>query len=268
MEPLSEYIHKTRDVTEIRLPDIMPDGIEFFHEVKLCQFTDDTSIVLANIEDIVNCIKIIENFGRASGAKMNKKKTVCLVFKEISLQRECLTGYKSTLGPEIVLGVPQGLKWDMETFWSNKVTKMKTNLNIWRRRGLSIVGRVYITQILGYSNIYYAIENRTPENKILKNIERVGRSFVWKNKKSRVSKEIFKQPISEGGLGLTDLSIYANSRRIKFVLDVISGETECWKVLPRWYFKTLDKAYDLEYFVLRNDSDKQHKKIKEHTSVL
>jgi hypothetical protein len=82
--------------------------------VKLCQFADDTSIVLANIEDIVNCIKIIENFGRASGAKINKKKTVCLVFKEISLQRECLTGYKSTLGPEIILGTPQILIYGEE----------------------------------------------------------------------------------------------------------------------------------------------------------
>ena len=75
-------------------------------------------------------------------------------------------------------------------------------------------------------------------------------------------KKYINKPITEGGLGLTDLSIYANSRRIKFVLDVISGETECWKVLSRWYFKTLDKAHGLEYFVLRNDSDKQYKKSK------
>ena len=99
----------------------------------------------------------------------------------------------------------------------------------------------------------------------------MGRSFIWKNKKSRVSKEICKQPISEGGLGLTDLSIYANSRTIQFGLDVISGEAECWKVMPRWYLKRFDKAYGLEYcvlcFNLGHDSDKEYKTQK-HTSIL
>ena len=124
---------------------------------------------------------------------------------------------------------------------------------VWQQRGLTLSGKVYIAKSLGLSNFNYAFECRSPKKEIITKIETLVKKFVWSNKRSLINQETCKQPVFRGGLGLIDLNIYIKSRRIKLVVEIITGELENWKILPRYYFRILDSKYRIPYFLLFTD---------------
>jgi hypothetical protein len=129
MEPFSEYIRRDNSIPGVKLPELN-DRVVIYHKVKLCQYADDASIILQQKDDILRCIHVLNEFGKASGARLNVNKTIFLCFKN-SVIDEQFGDIKLSLGPETVLGVPQGVFLDIETFWENKLTKMKNNFSIW-----------------------------------------------------------------------------------------------------------------------------------------
>ena len=114
MEPFSEYIRRDNSIHGVKLPQLN-DRILIYHEVKRCQYADDTSIILQQKDDILKCIHVLNEFGKASGARLNVNKTIFLCFKNSEID-ESFGDIKLSLGPETVLGVPQGVFWDIETF--------------------------------------------------------------------------------------------------------------------------------------------------------
>ena len=125
-EPLAEYLRKSQDIKGIKILD-ETNGTE--KEIRVCQYVDDTIIFLENHNMTQKSLEIIDDFGLASGSKLNKEKTIGIVLnRKIKPNSEV----KITNGPEKVLGIPIGKHVDFEDFWNKLLQKLKSKLDMWK----------------------------------------------------------------------------------------------------------------------------------------
>ena len=255
-EALFECIRCDCDIKGI---DVKDHG-NINHEIKGSQYVDDANMMLCNIEYVPNCLGLLDKFGKASGSKLNKSKTLALVSDQY-VDKEALNSLvKLNNGFEIILGVPVGPGRGKTDFWFDKFQKMEKRILTWKPRHLSIFGRVHISKSLVLPLIQYAAAHiDIPDDYIVK-IQDLIWSYVWEPKTRFVAKEICYLPRISGGIGLPNVENMIKAARIKMLLNILEGEGD-WTILPRKYFCCLDNMYGLKYFALRvTDSSEEIRK--------
>ena len=63
---------------------------------------------------------------------------------------------------------------------------MKTKLNIWSQRGLTLVGKVMISKSIGLSNLVYSMSNIEIKKRDLATSQQILSKFIWSGKPSKV----------------------------------------------------------------------------------
>ena len=101
-------------------------------------------------------MQIFDDFGLASGSKLNKQKTIGLITNARNINSR--DDFLLTLGPECVLGVPLGKNKNRDKYWEETIHKMQNKILPWKMRDLSMRGKIHIVKSLGLSMIYYGCE--------------------------------------------------------------------------------------------------------------
>jgi exonuclease III len=178
LEPLAAYFRKTQRISGIEI-----QGFDSVCEVRNKHYVDDTIICLKHINMTDECLNIIEEFGKVSGSKLNRQKTVGLVMNDKVIYDNMVTSEVDfTLGPVKVLGVPLGKKQDVN-FWETIIKKIEKKLSAWKNRHLSLIGKVLIIKSLGMSQLLFSSNFITMEENVIKQIENLFFKFLWGGKK-------------------------------------------------------------------------------------
>ena len=122
------------------------------------QFADDTAIVTENVESLKPHLQILDRFGNVSGLKLNKKKTKAMWMGSMKDSKLKVLDFKTTKELIKVLGIYLSYnsgKFIEENFFV-KIEKMKTKLNLWLSRDLTINGKFLLAKALGISKLVYA----------------------------------------------------------------------------------------------------------------
>ena len=127
----------------------LPDG----QKVKISQSADDTTIITENVESLKSHLQILDRFGNASGLKLNKKKTKAMWMGSMKDSRLKVLDFKTTKEPIKVLGINLSYNSNkcVEENFFVKIKKMKTKLNLWLSRDLTIYGKSLLAKALGIS---------------------------------------------------------------------------------------------------------------------
>ena len=247
LEPLSAYLRKTN-----RIHGIDIQGFDSVYEVKNKHYVDDTIICLKDINMTDECLKIIEEFGKVSGSRLNREKTVGLVMNDrVIYDNDVLSEVKFSLEPVKVLGVPIGKKQDTQ-LWNDVINNIHKKLVLWQQRNLSLVGKVLIIKSLGMSKLLFLTNFIVMQEKIIKRIEKMFFDFIWEGKRNRVKKEICFLPRKMGGIGMVDIRTSLKTQKIMWVKRILEAEEgDQWSAIPLRNFKSLDKAYKTDFFLLR-----------------
>ena len=226
-EPLAQYLRKCDNVKGIIIEDQIDNNK---HEIKGCQYVDDACTILHNTAEIDKCFEIIDNFGRASGSRLNKTKTSGISNKPEPWQYNDIN---FSCGPEILLGVPVGKGRDADQFWSNKIEKMTKKLKFWSLHDLSMSGKIYIIKSIALSLVLYYMEMIVIDQKHLDRIRRIFWDFLWNGKQVSISTNICELPKSMGGLNLPNIEVIVKVRRIKMLIDILK-QKDTWNIIARW----------------------------------
>ena len=137
IEFLGEAIRKIEFISGIKLHD---------SHIKISQYADDATIFLSNEQELDECIKTINEFGHHSGMSLNMSKCEGLWLRNLkNRQFNCrLKGIKWPTTPIKCLGIYVGHNKDEcdRLNWTNKITKLKHVLEIWKcRRNLTLFGK-------------------------------------------------------------------------------------------------------------------------------
>ena len=62
-------------------------------------------------------------------------------------------------------------------------------------------------------------------------------SFLWKNTKDKIKRNVAFQPLSEGGLNFINFRAMVKSLRLAWISRLLSNSNDNWKVIPNLYFE-------------------------------
>ena len=137
-----------------------------------------------------------------------------------------------------------------------KLQKLKSILDIWNCRSLTIFGRCLIAKSLGISQLIHSLSSLDVPLEYLNAVNSAIFKFIWKNKKDKIKRKVMFLDYDQGGLRAP--SIYALSKSLKLawisrLLAVDYGSGESWKAIPNYFFE----RYGGLNFILRCKYDKK-----------
>uniref|UniRef100_A0A5F8GQ42 RNA-directed DNA polymerase n=1 Tax=Monodelphis domestica TaxID=13616 RepID=A0A5F8GQ42_MONDO len=194
-------------------------------ETKLSLFADDMMVYLKNPRDSTKkLIEIINNFSKVAGYKINPHKSSAFLYISNSAQQQELEReipFKITLDKIKYLGIylPRQTQELYEHNYKTLATQLKLDLNIWKNINCSWIGRANIIKMTILPKLIYlfsAIPIELPKY-FFTDLEKTITKFIWKNKRSRISREIMKKNTYDGGLAVPDLKLYYKAAVIKTI---------------------------------------------------
>ena len=140
-EVLAIAVRQNKEIKGIRI------GKE---ETKLLQYADDTTAVLSDINSARALFKLLDDFQKLSGLKVNPTKTEGMWIGSSRQNKTKPLGIKWPDEPIKALGVyySHDPKLLHEKKFIEKLDSIKKLINIWSSRGLSIYGKVTVIKSL------------------------------------------------------------------------------------------------------------------------
>ena len=199
LEPLLVAIRADPGVVGVHLPG----GGD---ALKVTAYADDMSVFLTTRGGFRKVEGILEEYGKAVGAKVNKGKS-SILFVGRWVEKERLVGEFKVAGEGIkILGVAFGIANGVEVNWGRRLDMVTGKINAWRARGLSLSGRVSavkadILPVLNYMAYVYPLPFY-----LGRRLERVLFSFIWGGKTELVAREVMYRDVGQGGKGVPNLA--------------------------------------------------------------
>ena len=224
-EVMSINIRNSKNIKGFVLGDV---------EIKITQYADDTSLFLSDIDSLRNVIKLLDNFSTCSGLKLNKEKTEAIQLGIMSHEKS-----KSNLGikwidqPTKVLGVwicrDPGLITEKNVL--EKIQKIKSVLNMYKARNITIKGKITILKSLVIPLLLYIASVIIIPEHNLNEIKKMFFDFIWPSGKHHVKQNVLIQNIEEGGLQMPDVFSICKSVKITWLKRLYDHECLLNKVV-------------------------------------
>ena len=193
---------------------------------KITQLADDTTLFLKDINSLKVILKMLQNFEKISGLKLNQSKTEIL---QIGVP---LTSNYSLLK----------LKWEKEKIYAlgswfykdhqksisctyeKRLDMLQKTINMWAQRKLTWIGRVTVIKTLCISKINYAISSVATPNWFITSADRLFQQFLWHNKPPRVKQKVIYNDYEMGGLRMTNLNHFIQAQKINWVKQLLDNK--------------------------------------------
>ena len=207
-------------------------------EARLTQFADDTTVISSSVASLKSSLQIINSFGSLSGLNLNKTKTKIMWIGSQKSNKDKIMGFKCITEPIKAFGAFLSYdehKNNEENFFS-KIRKMRTKLNIWQTRDLSLYGRSMLAKAVGVSQLIYAASMLTVPEPVIQKTQAELFAFLWRNKKDNIKRQIIYQPTSDGGLNFMNFRTMVKSLRLSWIGRLLDGTNANWKAIPNYFF--------------------------------
>ncbi len=202
--------------------------------IKICQLADDTTIFVKNTKSAKEAIKVIENFGKVAGTKLNKSKTEVLWLGKNPPPENFLDNIPWTYGPIKSLGIyfSKNTIVSNKLNWDDKLEKLKRILDNWRKRNLTLFGKVTVIKSLALSQIMYTAAVIYTPDWVVKQIRMLCLNFLWNNKNHKIKDIYLQRDYINGGIRLTDIKTQIMSLKLRWIGRILEGKNSSWKCIP------------------------------------
>ena len=112
----------------------------------------------------------------------------------------------------------------IEKNYREKVKSIKTSLNIWAQRNLSLKGKVSVLRTFILPQILYIVSSLYTPEWVVTEVENMFFEFLWSNKKAHVKKSVVINEVSNGGLKMPLFSAIVKSIKVMWIKRILSKE--------------------------------------------
>ena len=191
-------------------------------QFKMRQYADDSTCFVKDLYSLSVLFSILKRYELGTGAKFNYSKTEAMW---LGAWRSC---------PD----KPLGLKWvtkmkllgvwytnglvnvDPDN-WQAKLNKLEKNLNLWKTRSLSYVGKALIINVIGASKFWFLARVLPTPEWVISRFKTIVFSFLWNSKIETVSQQTLSDPVKDGGLGIVDFISKCKALKISLVVSLL-----------------------------------------------
>ena len=114
---------------------------------------------------------------------------------------------------------------------------MKTKLNLWQTRDLTLYGKSLLGKTLGASQLIYSASVISMPDTVINTVQSHLFSFLWKNTKDNIKRNVAFQPLSEGGLNFINFRAMVKSLRLAWISRLLGNSNDNWKAIPNFYLE-------------------------------
>lgn len=234
----------------------------FYHIVS--QFADDTSLFIKATEiNLRNCFKALKHFELASGLMVNVKKTEAMyLYKDAEplcpdIKIEWVKNHTRLLGISVCKDVDKMLQINYDGI----LNKIHNKLTMWRKRDLSIIGKVNILKSMGVSQLVYLF-NMLPQpgDQYMKSLENELYKFVWNEGPDRIKRDTLIGPNELGGLNMINIYLFKQAINLGWMKRLINSN-DLWKTGITFRCKLKCNNTNLHYLLQCNIHIKDLDKI-------
>ena len=238
VEPLAEAIRNNDLIKGFPLP-----GGE---QVKLCQYADDITGFLADLSSVQRFLDITQQFGEATGARLNKDKCSGIWLGKFSHNNMLKTFANITWEMNAkILGIYAGINDVENANWQTLIDQVSARFKNYTIRNLTLKGSAIITNTKVLSILWYRATILNIPTRFVTQLNSLLRSFMWNNKMHLIRQETLELPTLKGGIELVSMTTKVKAFRIKHVLDLIFDKKRAeWKALARYWLGIRLKAMD------------------------
>ena len=233
-DPLSPYLFiMAIEILCIKIrQDEKIEGIKIHsEEVKLSLFADDLTAFIKTIKSARHLFEILENFRKCSGLKFNFQKTEAIGLGSTPKSDIHKINIKVPSGPIKIVGIFFS-QVPSETYNGNfteKILKIKKLLNVWRQRGLTLIGKIQIIKSLIIPIVMFTCANINTPPHFLQDINQIVYNFLW-NGKDKVKRNVLIQNQENGGMKMIDISSMINAQYAQWVKRYFINNHHTWKL--------------------------------------
>ena len=208
-------------------------------ELKLLQYADDTTFFVGDSRSLEIILSELDEFGKVAGPMINKEKTSLLwIGKKDRRWKLSNIDLLWTDEPVRYLGFYISLNEQVvcKANWENKLEKMQRLLDNWRKRNLTLFGRVTVVKTLVLSQVVHLLMFNSVPQVIIKKINKMFFRFLWQTKVEKVRRcDVVKNYIN-GGLRMVDVEKMVLSFRLRWIGRLVDGSDAIWKKLANYWF--------------------------------
>ena len=209
---------------------------------KLLQYADDTTLFVKNEEELDSALNIIETFGSLSGLKLNRSKSIALPFGGYICHNNTSCNVKWLQPNNFIRIVGVWFSAEKEAScidlnWQPHIESMVRSISNWKKRNLSIYGKIILCKTFVLSKINYIIQSLSLPETVLSEIDRLMFKFIWQKKISnkkpfeRVSRSRLCQEVALGGLNMISVKDQQSLYCIKWIKRINSAKYESLQLI-------------------------------------
>lgn len=110
----------------------------------------------------------------------------------------------------------------------------KKTLNSWKRRKLTLHGRIKIVKTLGLSKLIYSTSVLVIPEHYVKEINNLTFNFIWEGKPAKIKKKTIISDIKRGGLKMLDFEIMDKALKIAWIKRITEHVNATGKIIPEF----------------------------------
>lgn len=211
----------------------------------ISQFADDSTLYLKDENQLVLAFDIINEFGRYSGPVINVSKTIGLWLGiDKHKQQNCnIYGILWPTTPINYLGVHiagDQLSRDTKN-WYSKLEKMEKLLNQWKRRKITIFGKISVIKALALPKITYVAQCLPVPDDVVKRVNTLFYDFIW-GKFERVKRNTMIGDLNNGGLKMIDVESHFVALKSSWVAKILNSDAD-WAQCGQYFFQLFGKSF-------------------------
>ena len=154
------------------------------------EWLDDTTVFLRNQESMNVLLELLEKFERCSGLKINPTKSEAIWLGKWKNREDTLFNFKWPKESVFVLGVHFSnckRTCDKLNFY-DKLDALENTLNNWKRRKLTLLGKISIVKSLGLSKLIFIASVFPVPEKFCDQVNKITFTFIWDNKIAKMKR--------------------------------------------------------------------------------
>ena len=191
--------------------------------IKISQYADDTQLYIKDVDQIPIALSILKTFSEYAGPKLNITKTEGLWLDNHFPHEQTIHGIRITVGPIKCLGIYVGGDAQIcnKLNWNGPIENMELLLNTWKKRDLTLFGKITVIKSLAISKLNHQIMNCQYDDDIIKRINKILYGFIW-GKIDRIKRNTLICNIQEGGLNMIDIESHIEALNATWIERILN----------------------------------------------